>query len=268
MNDLAYLTDVGAGRGSDPSLLVDELGWYIRDAITNHPRSLQKTAGPSDLGHACPRRIGYTLLGVDDCNDQPDVPWLPTVGTSVHSWLEAVFTGPKTQGRFLTEQRVTVGQVAGVDVTGSCDLYDTVTATVVDWKCVGITTLRSARSKGPSDQYRRQIHLYGRGFAARGLPVDRVMIAYLPRNNELKDAYFWSEPYDEQVALDALQRAEGIALMTSALGTAALQHLPTADAFCSRCPWFEHGSTDPATGCPGDPARRVQPDAALSLIAP
>ena len=83
------------------------------------------------------------------------------------------------------------------------------------------------------------------------------MIAFLPRNGELADAFIWSEPYDEQVALDALQRLEGIDHAVKALGTAALQLLPTAPHYCSTCSYFLHKSKDLEKGCPGDPTSPV-----------
>jgi hypothetical protein len=248
-------------RGADPSLLGRELIDTIKNAIAHYPRSLQKRIGPSELGHPCPRRIGYKLAGADEINVIPDdAPWLPTVGTAVHAWLEDVFTDANASepvrsaghSRWLVEQRVSVGEVGGVDVTGSADLYDRVTAAVVDWKIVGPTTLKKYKASGPGHQYRSQAHLYGRGFTRRGLPVDTVMIAFLPRNGELRDAHLWHEAYDEQVALDALQRANGIALALDALGPAAVAQLDTADAYCRRCPFYRANSTDLTAGCPGD----------------
>jgi hypothetical protein len=94
------------------------------------------------------------------------------------------------------------------------------------------------------------------------------MIAFLPRNEPLSESVFWHEPYDEQVALDATQRANGIRLTVDALGAAGLPHLATADAYCSRCPFFRSGSTDLATGCPGHPVgdHTRRQDSVLDLI--
>jgi hypothetical protein len=246
-------------RGGSVDLVKAELLDLIKHAIHNHPRSLQKRIGPSELGHDCARRIGYKLIGHPENEFPDDVPWLPTIGTAVHGWLEEQFTqanAGQDDARWLTEMRVSVGDILGVDITGSCDLYDRVTATVVDWKIIGPSTMKKYRSKGPGDQYRNQIHLYGRGITRRGLPVDTVAIAFLPRNGELRDAYIWHEPYDEQVALAALQRANGIGLAMQALGSAGLAQLAPADAYCSRCPFYLANSTDTATGCPGDPGMR------------
>lgn len=248
-------------RGGDPDLAAGEYLDVIEAAINAHPRSQQEALGPSDLGHKCSRRIGYQMLGVEPVNLHQGVAWKPAIGTAVHTWLETVFdawnvTNDSYAGaeRFLVETTVEVGEVNGVPVQGHADLYDRVTATVVDWKVVGNPQLGDYKANGPGQQYRYQAHLYGRGFARAGHPVDTVMIVFLPRADELHKRVVWHEPYDEAVALEALERAEGIHLAVDALGAQALAALPTADAYCHRCPFHRPGSTDLATGCPGDPA--------------
>lgn len=231
----------------------------IVNAIMNSPRSLQINPGPSEIGTPCTRLLGYKLLGIPE---RPRVPaWKAFVGTGGHLALEDVFDRYNLanaqyldgQERFYIETRVNVGEVNGIAITGSCDLYDRVTGTVVDHKFPGPSMLEGYRRKGPGPQYRKQAHLYGRGWQRAGLPVTRVMIAFLPRHGELADAYIWSEPYDEQVALDALQRLEGVDIAVKALGPAALQLLPTAPHYCHTCPYLKRDSQDLEGGCPGDP---------------
>jgi hypothetical protein len=253
----------------DMDIVRDELLWAITDAITNHPRSQQIRIGPSEIGIPCARRIGYKLLNAPEVNDR-GVPWKPTIGTAVHTWLEEVFTGlgDKTgaAGRYLLEQTVDVGEVGGEAITGHCDLFDTWSGTVVDWKCVGGTQLAKYKANGPGEQYRIQAHLYGRGWQRAGKPVQNVAVMFLPRDRELNMAHFWHEPYDEQIAIKALDRVEAITTLTSAAGTAALPLLPTADAWCRYCPHFKAGSTDLAgAGCPGDP-KATQPSSSLSSL--
>lgn len=209
-----------------PDLLFDELLYEIRQHIDNHPRSQQTRIGPSEVGMACARRLGHKLAGTlpPDTHDK----WLATIGTAVHAWLEGALSAANDRWaahdgkpRFLIEQRVTIGQVAGDDIDGSTDAYDTVTDTVVDWKIVGPTRLKKYRRHGPGPQYRNQGHGYGRGWAAKGYNVRRVMVVFLPRNGPLSDAFSWSEDYDEQVALDALARANRIDAAVKILGSAA-----------------------------------------------
>jgi len=236
----------------------------IAEAITNHPRSQQVRIGPSEIGVPCARRIGYKLLEQPERPGKPN--WKATVGTAIHAWLEDVFDtqnltfdaqhGHHGAERWLIETTVHVGDMGDTAITGSADLFDRVTGTVIDWKSVGPTQLKKYKAHGPGAQYETQAHLYGRGMVAAGMTVRNVMIVFLPRNGELADTYIWHAPYDEQVALDALSRLSGIHLTTQALGPQALTSLPTADAYCTFCPFYKAGSTDLTEGCPGHPRQQ------------
>lgn len=253
-------------RGGDPNLVGKELLQIIRDDIVNQPRSLQKRIGPSEIGQACARRIGYKLMGAPDFNAGQAVPWKAYIGTAMHTQLEHVFgTWDHRQAlanpggyepRWYTESKVTVGQIGEDDIDGHTDLYDRVTCTAIDWKLVGPSPLKAYRAKGPGPQYRSQAHLYGRGWQHHGLPVDTVMIVFLPRNDELSTTHVWFEPYDERVAIAALDRANAIQQATVALGIEALARLPTAPSYCYRCPYHKARSSSPLDGCPGDPGEQ------------
>lgn len=259
MTDLSTLPPVWVQRGADPNEVREELMYAITAHINRHPRSQQTAIGPSEIGHPCARRIGYKLLDVPELNHT--VSWKPTIGTAVHSWLESALEAENAETRstrFLAEHTVYVGDLGGQPIFGHCDVYDRTTAGVIDWKVVGTTQLRDYKANGPGQQYRTQAHLYGRGWMLRGFPVDWVGVFFLPRADELERAVWWAEPYNEQIALDALQRVNGIHLATRALGTKALANLPTADAYCYRCPWFKSNSPDPAQACPGDPNRETR----------
>ena len=258
---LAGLVDAASmSRGGDPGLVWAEYRSVIENAITNQPRSMQKRIGPSELGTDCLRCLARKLAGQQATQEAA---WLPTVGTAVHAWLEEQFMLYNHQAgttRFLVETRVSVGEVAGVDITGSVDLYDLATAEVTDWKICGATTLRTAKANGPSNTYRKQGHLYGRGLTRRGLPVDRVRIAYLPRNaTSLDHAVIWSEPFDEQVALDTLNRANALMKAVNAVGIDALLSTLEAAPGCFDCPRF-----DPTAPKPG---REHQPRTLAGLLA-
>jgi len=273
------MTSQTLGRGGDPQLLYAELMHIIKEAITAHPRSQQTRIGPSELGHPCDRWMSHKLRGTPEVNTR-QAPWLPTVGTAIHAWLEYVFTAnmvPSMAGgnepRWLLETKVSVGTIDGQDITGSCDLYDTATATVVDWKTCGKTRLDKYRRHGPDADYRVQAHAYGRGWTRAGYDVDTVAICFLPRNGELVDTYWWSEAYDEQIAVNALARAEVIAMANTALGDAAPAAMGTVDHNCGYCPWFTVGAGSPGhpdltRACPGDPSRPKANDSILSLVAP
>lgn len=251
--DLPELPPIDTARGGDADMVCEELAYFIGRAIVMHPRSQQTRLGPSEIGSPCARRLGYRLAGVAEVNDRGPA-WKPTVGTAVHAWLEETFRGVNRDlgvPRFLLEHKVDTGEAGGEHITGSCDLYDRVTATVVDWKIVGTAALRRYKKDGPGTQYRTQAHLYGRGWQRRGQPVDTVGIFFLPQNGELSEAHFWHEPYDEQIAVDALTRLDAIYSVVDKAGLAALPLLPTGDAYCNFCPFYMPAATELTEACPG-----------------
>lgn len=185
----------------------------IRAFAASRPRSLQREVGPSQLGSACDHCLTAALMGWDKV--EQDAPWLPLIGTAVHSLLLDSGDVWRREDGWLCEHAVNVGELArsGVlsAVGGTADLYNARTGTVVDLKIVGATTLNEARRHGPSQQYATQVQLYGRGFMRAGMPVERVVIAYLPRNSmRLTDAVFVDRPYDAGVATAALERAQSL----------------------------------------------------------
>jgi hypothetical protein len=172
-----------------------------------------------------------------------------------------------------SNRRMIVEVLPGPDVETACIAVDSSDSIylcseqmIPTHNCPGPTILKGyARKRYPGDQYRAQAHIYGRGWARKGLPVNRVMIFFLPRDGELDDHYVWSEPYDEQVALDAFERVAGIDLAVQALGTGALELLSTHPHYCNNCPFYMRDSKDLSVGCPGDTghaAGKPQPSSA------
>lgn len=237
--------------------LIDMVRW----ASANAPRSRQRAVGPSEIGVDCMRRLAYRYAGAEPVNGAAD-PWFAFVGTAVHENLaiaidryNAEVLGPPNgsrdygQRRYWVEERVT----AGADqhgVSGSCDLYDAERHVVIDHKVVGATALKKYINHGPSNQYRTQIHLYGLGHAQAGRPVREVAIAFYPRSGYLTDLHVWSEPYQPQVAHDALRRATTVRQLAAAL---PIGHIPAHpdQAACTWCPFYRPGGPADTTGCPG-----------------
>lgn len=246
------LPPVYVQRDVDPSFVREELDFAIDQAIAGHPRSLQKRIGPSEMGTPCNRRIAYKLAGVEPVNARNA--WKPTVGTAVHSWLEEAFERENRDlgsVRYLLEQKVDVGEVGGEAVFGNCDIYDRTTAGVIDWKVVGLSMLRSYKANGPGPQYRTQAHLYGRGWVRKGFAVDWVGIYFLPQNGERHEAVWWTEPYDEQIALDALANVNRVHTLVQLAGSKVALVEKTAEAYCNYCPYFLPASTEVEEACPG-----------------
>jgi hypothetical protein len=203
------------------------------------------------------------------------------IGTGFHSWMEEAFERkqaelPDGRPRYRIEERVTVrpSPIEAALVAGSSDLYDRATGTVWDWKLVGHTSLDEYRRKGPGPQYRTQGHLYGLGQENAGETPQRVAICFVARYHELR-VHVWTEPYQRQIALDALTRLDAIRERLTASGDANTPYdhdwwsqIPASEqAKCRFCPWFRPGSTDLAVGCPGAQADRPARHGFESLIA-
>ena len=250
--NLADLPAIPIERRTDPALTERGLLYEIELAIRQHPRTQQTTIGPSEIGTPCARRLAYRFAGVPEVNPR-GAAWKPTVGTAVHEWLGCAFINHNVRIdalRYLVEVPVYVGMVNGKPVHGTADLYDRVTCTVVDFKVMGVSSLRAARA-GFNAQYRTQVQLYARGFQLAGLPVDTVAILGLPQNGELSEHVWHAEPYNEQVAVDALERVSGIARVVEQYGAAVATVADTADHYCMFCPWHMPASTTLTEACPG-----------------
>lgn len=246
---------------TNPDVLATELFQMIEASIVGQPRSQQRRIGPSELGVACDRRIGYRLAGVEPVNDR-GAAWKPYVGTAVHEQMANVMAKAElerfaadhdTSQRWLIEERVSVGEIGDTEITGSCDLFDVHNGAVWDWKFTTRNQIREHyRPHGPGDQYRIQAHLYGRGYARAGYDVRTVGVIFMTRDGEFTDRHVWHEPYDEQIAVDALTRASGIQAALDALGPEfTIPTLATADAHCRFCSWYRPGQTNDARSCAG-----------------
>lgn len=242
-----------------PDLVIAEMNAIIADAIINQPRSLQRRIGPSEIGIPCDRRIGYILASIPKVTEEDTVKWKPFVGTALHDKFEDYLAfanrdllAAGNPFRWHVEERVMVGEINGVQITGSCDLFDGWTGLVIDHKFTSRNAIREKyRPHGPGEQYRVQAHLYGKGWKNRGFDVRNVGISFKTRDGEFPDAHFWSEPFDEAIADEALARATTIAQQISRETDNAFGQLATADAMCRWCPWYRKNATQISAACPG-----------------
>ncbi|MDY5159550.1 hypothetical protein [Actinotignum urinale] len=211
------------------------IGYQIQDlienAITNQPRSLQRMIGPSEIGNPCTHCLAARLASWTKTETR--VPWLPYIGTAVHEALQGIFDTLQQSRKpddleFWTERKVTVGTLAGKPITGSADLFipnvrGACTPGInIDWKIVGKTTLDTVRrTHYPGQQYEIQAHLYGLGWENAGQKVSHVCVFFMPRNGmSLSGGYWWSAPYDPQIAKDALGRLASLYTSMTAITTA------------------------------------------------
>ena len=266
-----------------PETVFAELADIIRHAELNRDRSVQKAIGPSGYGVECTRWLLHMLAEDDEPGATDIVNHWAWVGTAMHDRLERdVKASPINNAgpspRFLTEITVTVGHVAGRPMKGHVDVTDAEVGGVVDWKgCgksstqkmqshirktggvevvakVGDFTVRGWRGGHPGQKYRRQLQGYGLGVMLTGRPVKWVMDIFIPRNSTRVDAWrsgevwFWSEPFDPQIAIDALDRCNGLHDLIQGVGLAAALDLFSAEQCTeSHCPWCPKLRREPAS---------------------
>lgn len=245
--------------GYDMSGFDLELSHDIQEVVrwaNNHAgRSQQVSLGASEVGQECTLKLAYRMANVPFVNNGGD-PWPATVGTAIHAWMEqAVNDFQQVHGtrRWLTELSVYPSTI----VSGHTDLYDSETATVLDYKFPSPDNFKKMKTEGPSQQYRTQVQLYGLGHERAGRPVKRVGLVALGRQGWLKDLWVWTVPYDRQEALGAVQRIYDLGDKMMALGlpdSGAWQQVERSPSRLCRgwCPYY-NGSVSEASakGCPG-----------------
>ena len=243
----------------DTLSLSDEIRKTIGNFADNSERSKQTAIGMSEIGQPCVRRLGYKMLGVEATNKADT--WLATIGTAVHSWLAERYATIMIEGtnepRYLVEHRVMLPD----GTPGTLDIYDKVNKCIQDWKVVGDSTLKKYKAtRHPGEQYQVQQHAYGMAlqFAELGYEVNDVVIVFLPRGGALRNLYVWSEEFNPNYVVAALERNRMAKIATDAVGIDALELLPAVAAYCDYCPNFLPASTNLKIGCPGENSNPTQ----------
>lgn len=222
-----------------PEVVFQELMEEVAQALANQPRNLQARPGPSEIGEVCDRTLIGKLLEVPEA--EQGVNWRAWVGTCMHAGLEKIFANSFMQAcdppRFLLEQEVTVGMIGDWPLVGHCDLFDTASGCVWDWKSKSKTQHLASKRHGMEQKIRVQAHCYGLGIANLGHTVKHVGGIFMRRDGEFTDTFPLFEPFNPQIALDALARANRLYALGKALGTdLAMAQYPKCEyEFCRLC---------------------------------
>jgi len=243
-------TPTFASRVTPERELRDRINNVILARANGNPRSKQQHIGPSEIGEECLRKLSYRLLDWPKVNTGSD-PWAATCGTAIHDWLAKAFKADKKHN-WLVEHKVTLDDKPG----GSLDLFDVDAGMVIDHKCVGATSLKYAKTYGPTVKQKVQLNLYGYGLEQQGYKVNNIALMFYPFGGLLTSAHVWVGDYEPQVAIDALARIDTTKQLLVMLDPEANPERWVAipnevSNLCSWCPWFVPGSNDLATGCPG-----------------
>lgn len=224
---------------------------HAKDA--SRSRSKQTEVGPSELG-GCKRRVWYRLNGHDAVNRNQSK-LAAIMGTAIHKEIEHALEALNKPDTYLIENEVVFdGMKAHVD------LYLPENKEVVDWKTVKIKNLGFF----PSRQQRWQVHTYGYLLRnGNNVEVEKVTLVAIPRDGSEEDIVVHSEPYNEAIAIEALEWLDEVKAATEIPA-------PEKDAqFCkSYCQFYDASGIK---GCTGRTARDEKlepiPDPGVDKVA-
>jgi hypothetical protein len=184
--------------------------------------------------------------------------WPAYVGTAVHHSLANAMS--RRGDRYITEWKVEVGEINGVTIAGSVDLYDTETHTVIDWKTTGPSMLKTykariAKNEIPNQSYLVQANLYAAGVQFAGYRVDKLMLIFLPTSGDLSQAVVWKSEPNSEIVANAFTRANSLVTLLKEKKAQAFDALDMVDDFCLHCPFKGTGEIAHGLGkiplCPG-----------------
>lgn len=213
-----------------------------------HPRTKQKTVGMSEVGRSCARRLAYKMADATPVNLTD--PLRALVGAGVHAAMAETFRRlDGGSGRFLVEI-----PLAYRSVPGTCDLYDRLTGTVVDWKTTLKAKIGRLRVDGPSAEYMTQVQMYAAALATRGEDVRAVALVFVPVDSSLNDLWAWRGAVDLARADAAVDRLNGIRRTELEDNLARLRPStvdPSPGPLCRWCDYHNPTATDHDVACPG-----------------
>lgn len=245
----------------DKSGIGAEVKEMVLDYCRSRPRNMQVSLGPSSVGDPCDRSLVARLSNLPS-SDVDGNPWYSFMGTAIHAEMALVLEHwnkkLEAEGKpadWLIEHKLAIQPP--IVPYGHGDAYKISKGQVIDWKLLGKGTSDEISANGPSEIYRVQTHVYGLGYFLLGLEVKEVAVVALPRNPSavlpfLHEMVVWSEPWDQQLALNALTRVEKLFDVTRKLNAAEQpRRLLTVHA-------------TPHKGCMYCPIQSICPDAKTS----
>jgi len=212
----------------------------LHEKDANKSRSKQTQVGPSEIG-GCRRKVWYRL------NDQPETNFqlkklAAIMGTAIHSEIEKAIEAIDPNGeKYWVETEVEFN-----GIKAHIDLFIPETGSVVDWKTVKVKNL----SYFPSAQQRWQVQVYGYLLEQSGkAKVKDVNLVAIARDGDEDNVRIHTEPYDEDIALEALEWLTEVKRMETAPE-------PEKDSnFCkSYCQYYDESGM---MGCTGLKKERI-----------
>lgn len=223
----------------DPKqLLLDAL--KSKDASKS--RSTQVQIGPSELG-GCRRKVWYRLNNQPETNTN-ELKLAAIMGTAIHTEIEKALSDNKDV--------VLESEVEYNGMKAHIDCWIPSTGDVIDWKTVKKQNL----SYFPTQQQRWQVQVYGYLIDKSGTGKPRnVSLVAIARDGDERDVKVHTEPYNESMAVDALNWLEGVK------ASATIPEPERDESFCKHyCKYYD--ATDDI-GCVGLKKERIKAERIL-----
>ena len=166
-------------------------------------RSLQKEIGVSEIG-GCRTAVWFKYNGHVGTNETLNLAAI--MGTAIHVAVEKAVAA-HTFGTIEVEVEV---EFQGLK--GHVDMLNRAEGEVIDLKT---STLKN-RAYFADAQQRGQVHGYGRLLIENGIPIKKVTLVGIFRDGNETHVMEWSEPYNEQIALDGVNWLNEVKAMTFA----------------------------------------------------
>lgn len=189
----------------------------LNEQENERPRSKQVMLGPSSLG-SCKRQTVYKIMQQPPVNETSRIAAM--MGTAIHGMIESALL---KQGH--THVEMTCAGIEGILADAHIDFYQPDRGVITDWK----TTKKNNVKYFPYESQRWQVQTYGKLARNAGHRVETVEIVAICRDGTEKDIVIHSEPYDEDVANEA------IAWLMERYNEAAAGYLPEPEKFPNFC---------------------------------
>lgn len=197
---------------------IKELALALLKSKTNRDR--QTKIGPSGIGNPCDYCLAMALTGQGQHRENPW--WLGArMGTAMHGMLEQevnkhVHRPLSSEFNALqdanAETKLFIYRLPGYgDIYGSSDLRLT-TDNLIDWKSSNRDKIKKYKLDGVPQQYviQQMLYAYAWNMIEPGA-VQRCSLVFVARDGTGdNDVWVYSFDYDEDVALDALNRLRGL----------------------------------------------------------
>ena len=177
---------------------MSDIGIKLLEVLTakdkTRARSTQVRIGPSEVG-GCRRRTYYRLHEQPKTNLTLRLPAI--MGTAIHKTIEEAFYREDPFG----EKYVLEMEVEFNGLMGHVDLYMPDKKELVDWKTTKLKSIKTF----PSHEQKMQVNLYGYLLRNNGYELETVTLVAIPRDGDERNIVVFSEPYNEEIALEGLE---------------------------------------------------------------